>query len=260
MSERVKVLVTVKTYPTPSLKYFETVCTAGVREDGSFIRLYPIDYRYLEDLERFGKYHWIEVDVIPSDADPRPESYKPLMSSLKLLGSPLSTDNYWAERKKIILQQPIQTMCELNNSHFNNCSLGIIKPVDISDFKITPSKRDWEGKAKAAQSQLPLIGEVKELEKIPYDFRYKYRCASPDCSGHEQMITDWEVGQLFRKMRDKYGEQTALPKVKDKFFNTICGQDKDTYFYVGRVNQYWTWIILGCFYPKIEPIKQYSLF
>lgn len=30
----VKVLVTVLTYPCPSLKYVETVCTAGVTEDG----------------------------------------------------------------------------------------------------------------------------------------------------------------------------------------------------------------------------------
>ncbi|MYF20247.1 MAG: hypothetical protein F4218_06430 [Synechococcus sp. SB0677_bin_5] len=32
----------VKTYPTLSQKYGETVCTAGVREDGSWMRLYPL--------------------------------------------------------------------------------------------------------------------------------------------------------------------------------------------------------------------------
>lgn len=37
-----KILVTVKTYPTLSRKYGETVCTAGVREDGSWVRLYPV--------------------------------------------------------------------------------------------------------------------------------------------------------------------------------------------------------------------------
>jgi len=30
-----RILVTVKTYPTLSAKYGETVCTAGVRPDGS---------------------------------------------------------------------------------------------------------------------------------------------------------------------------------------------------------------------------------
>ena len=39
--ERLKVLVTVKTYPIPSAKYDELSCTAGVTEAGDFIRLYP---------------------------------------------------------------------------------------------------------------------------------------------------------------------------------------------------------------------------
>lgn len=211
-------------------------------------------------MERFEKYQWIEVDAVPSESDPRPESYKPLMGSLEILGPTLSTKDYWAERKKIILQNPLPTMCKLNDTHVSECSLGVIKPTDVSDFMITPAERDWEGKAKAARQQIPLDGKLKELEKIPYNFRYKYRCAAHDCSGHEQLITDWEVGQLFRKMRDMHGEVAALEKVKDKFFNTICGSDKDTHFYVGRVNQHWTWIILGCFYPKKEPHKQLSLF
>ena len=34
---RMNVLITVKTYPTISVKYDELVCTAGFREDGSWI-------------------------------------------------------------------------------------------------------------------------------------------------------------------------------------------------------------------------------
>jgi hypothetical protein len=36
---RTKVLITVKTYPTISVKYDELVCTAGFREDGSWVRI-----------------------------------------------------------------------------------------------------------------------------------------------------------------------------------------------------------------------------
>jgi hypothetical protein len=36
--ERLKALVTVKTYPIPSAKYDEPSCTAGVTEEGEFIR------------------------------------------------------------------------------------------------------------------------------------------------------------------------------------------------------------------------------
>ena len=37
-----RVLVTVMTYPTLSKNHFETVCTAGFREDGSWIATFLI--------------------------------------------------------------------------------------------------------------------------------------------------------------------------------------------------------------------------
>lgn len=40
-----KVLIAVKTYPTLSAKYDELVCTAGFKEDGTWIRVYPIPFR-----------------------------------------------------------------------------------------------------------------------------------------------------------------------------------------------------------------------
>lgn len=63
MTETKRVLITVKTYPLPSDKYMELVCTAGVLEDGSFIRLYPVDYRYRPIWQWYKKYQWIEVEV-----------------------------------------------------------------------------------------------------------------------------------------------------------------------------------------------------
>ena len=48
-----KVLVTVKTYPTLSDKYDELVCTAGLREDGSWIRIYPVPFRKLDYQNRY---------------------------------------------------------------------------------------------------------------------------------------------------------------------------------------------------------------
>lgn len=58
-----RILVTVKTYPTLSKKYGETVCTAGIREDGSWIRLYPVPFRRLNEEEQYHKYDWIEARV-----------------------------------------------------------------------------------------------------------------------------------------------------------------------------------------------------
>ena len=60
-----RVLVTVMTYPTLSKNHFETVCTAGFREDGSWIRIYPVPHRLLfqYDKPKYGKWQWIEADL-----------------------------------------------------------------------------------------------------------------------------------------------------------------------------------------------------
>lgn len=107
-----RVLVVVKTYPHPSHRYQELVCTAAMLEDGTFIRLYPVDYRYRPLHQWYEKYQWIEVDITRSN-DPRPESYRPDLESIKVLGERLPSDNAWAERKKIVLAKPLRTMCEL---------------------------------------------------------------------------------------------------------------------------------------------------
>ena len=56
ISEKRRFLIWGKTAPELSSKYFETVCTGAVLEDGVPIRLYPIPFRYLDDGERFKKY------------------------------------------------------------------------------------------------------------------------------------------------------------------------------------------------------------
>jgi len=45
--ERKKVLITVKAYPQPSRSYDELVCTAGILEDGSWIRIYPVPFKFI---------------------------------------------------------------------------------------------------------------------------------------------------------------------------------------------------------------------
>ena len=69
---RERVLITVKTYPVLSRKYAELVCTAGVTEAGEWRRLYPIQFRQLQDGQKYRKYQWVEADIEKSDTDDRP--------------------------------------------------------------------------------------------------------------------------------------------------------------------------------------------
>lgn len=86
--EKKKILITVKTYPTPANKYIETVCTAGLTESGEWIRLYPIRFRMLDEEKQFKKFDWIEVEVEKRsiNKDRRPESYFCNSDSIRIIG------------------------------------------------------------------------------------------------------------------------------------------------------------------------------
>lgn len=61
MSETRRVFIVVKTYPTISRKYDELVCTAGILDDGSWVRIYPFPFRKLDYEQRYKKYQWIRL-------------------------------------------------------------------------------------------------------------------------------------------------------------------------------------------------------
>jgi hypothetical protein len=250
MPQKINILITVKTYPSPSKSYDEIVCTAGIRDNGSFVRLYPVDYRYRPFSQWYKKYQWVEVNVEKNEKDPRPESYRPI-GEIRVMGNPIGTKNNWEDRKKIVLKADIQTLCHLQNKSQQEVSLGMIKPSIISDFIIEPTEREWDEKILEKMNQLRMIGpNLKPLEKIPYDFSYEFKCCDENCGGHKMKIADWELGQMYRTIRDKYKDEgIACEKIKNKFFRIICASDRDTYFFVGTVLQFNTWIILGIFWP-----------
>jgi hypothetical protein len=110
-----KVLIAVKTYPTLSSKYDELVCTAGFREDGSWIRLYPVPLRKKSYNEQYKKYDWIEVDLVKNESDFRPESFRPktIDTEIKVVGHIGTNDGTWEERKQICLGKIYSNLTEL---------------------------------------------------------------------------------------------------------------------------------------------------
>jgi hypothetical protein len=100
-----KILIAVKTYPVISERYTELACTAGFREDGSWIRLYPVPFRLLDQDKRYEKYQWVEADIARSTKDPRPESHRVLNPDAMTLLDKLSTgkNRDWMERRRLIL-------------------------------------------------------------------------------------------------------------------------------------------------------------
>lgn len=74
--DELEVLVTVKAAPNPSAKSGETVCVAGLglshgRLTSRWVRLYPINFRFLEQDQQFKKYDIIRVRATPATGDTR---------------------------------------------------------------------------------------------------------------------------------------------------------------------------------------------
>jgi hypothetical protein len=250
-----RVLITVRTYPTPACNGIEVSCTGGI-SDGKWIRLFPVPYRFMEPEKRFKKYQWIDVSVKKSSSDNRPESYKLNIDTINI-GNTVSPYNHWSARKKIIFPLKRPSLCAIKKEQETqgSPSLGIFKPAKIKRLIIESCDPNWTSQQKAILSQQLLFPENaphRPLEKIPYDFRYEFRCTDDTCSGHTMICTDWEMGQSYRKWNQQYG-----PNWEGKFrqrYEEEMIRKYDTHFYVGTLRGYpGTWIIVGLFYPPLPP-------
>lgn len=181
-----KILILVKTYPIYSRTYFELVCTAGINEQGQWKRIYPVPFRELEELEKYKKYQWVEVELVENSKDPRPESYKVQPgSTIEVLGEPLPTANNWEVRKNALANTLVYTSLEeiIAQSKENRLSLCQFQPKEISDLKVEDTEREWNENilnhiaTTNAQGVLfqEMAKEIKLVNKLPYEsHRKKY--------------------------------------------------------------------------------------
>jgi hypothetical protein len=277
---RLKVLLTVTTYPLPSRSYDELVCTAGVLEDGSWIRIYPIPLSFLFDLKQSGKvnnvkYTWIELELNKRQEDFRPESHSPKHYDFRdiVIHEPrLNTDGNWLKRKEYVLKNVYTDFTQLieDSKHPKNVSLATFKPTAITDFEWEEDEREWKDEWVEIRKQTDLFaqGQIdpqKMIPKVPYKFFYKFT----DITGKQRrlMIEDWEIGQLywncFRMAKEtgvadeKEAEIIALGKVKERYLDDFVS-NKDLYLFVGTTKEWHTrralnpFVIIGVFYPKKE--------
>jgi hypothetical protein len=257
------VLITVMTYPHPSQRHQELVCTAGITEAGEWVRLYPIDYRYRPNHQHFKKYQWIKIGLAPRGFgnDDRKESRQPDLESIQILSEPLSTKNSWAERRAIIDRLPHHTRINLEALYeTDRTSLGIVTPSEILELAIEPAQREWKPEWQAVLDQFNLFhGQPKALTKLPFKFSYVFRCSDTGDRPHTAMIEDWELGVLFLKEKERLGsEEAAAQSVKNKYLNELCAASRDTRFFMGTVFPYNSWVVIGVYWPP--RIRQPALF
>jgi hypothetical protein len=252
--ETLRVLVTVKAYPAVGKKHGEAVCVAGIDVDARrWIRLYPVPFRDLPDPNRFQKYETIELRARKAATDPRPESYTPDTGSIKVIRKRLPGGKARGRRAYV---EPLESasMCEIRRRReADGTSLGVFRPAELVDFLVEEDRTPWDPEKQVRIDQTSLLMPGKTaLEKVPYRFRYVYRCADPDCNGHRQMIIDWEIGASFRRFRDRYGsEERAVEEVQRKWTEELWGPNRDTFFYTGNHHDNPDgFLVLGVFWPE----------
>ncbi len=268
-----RVLVTVKTYPCLSKKYDELVCTAGLREDGTWVRIYPVPFRKLDPYKQYKKYDWIELDIVKNAKDFRPESYRPvsLDAPINVVGH-VDTKKAWAARKDLLLRNVYSDFGKLlENSRITNMSLAVLK-ADITGFEIKEVEREWDAEkleaVKANQNQLELFEQKEVFEvvkKLPYEFSYKFTAG--DGKVHTLMIEDWELGTLYWNCLKFSGgdEKIACEKVKQMYYDHMVN-DCDLYLILGTTKEFQQrkmpqpFIVIGTFYPPKQPIEEPALF
>ena len=261
--EKERILITVKTYPTLSNKYGETVCTAGIREDGSWVRLYPVPFRQLNKVQQYKKFDWIECRLWRNRNDPRPESFRPLDSAELIPVAHIDTANEWRERRQLILNKArvYKRLDELiAGAKDNHLSLAVFKPTEILDFVWEVDDREWDAdklrQIREKYKQMDMFEDnawretFQIIPKLPYNFSYRFKDANGRTS--KLQILDWEIGALFWNCRKACNgdEELTLEKVRAKYLDDFL--TKDLHFFMGTTQQFHfvspnPWVVIGVF-------------
>jgi hypothetical protein len=84
---QLRVRILVKAFPQPSKTHEETVCCAGITEDGQqLLRLFPIRFRRLSKPQQFDRFDLVGMTATKA-SDPRPESFRVDEASIQRLES-----------------------------------------------------------------------------------------------------------------------------------------------------------------------------
>lgn len=258
-----RVLITVKTYPTLSRKYGETVCTAGVREDGSWVRIYPVPFRRLDETEQYRKFDWLECNLVRHRKDPRSESHHPADVKQLVPAGHVDTADNWRERRRLLLETAQVHTCLqalIDGAKANTLSLAVFKPARITRFLWEEEEREWdpakveEMRNKTHQGELFAEDAWRRtfqlIPKLPYSLSYEFEDA--DGRKAKLQILDWETGALFWNCMRQHGndEQVALEKVRFKYVDQFL--KTDLHFFLGTTQQFHfvapnPWVIIGVF-------------
>ncbi len=257
-----RILILCKTYPSPSAKYVETSCVAGMDESGRLLRLFPVPFRLVAEEHQFRKWQWIRARIRKATDDHRQESYRISVDTIEIEGEPLPTRDEWLERRRAIAHVPVYedfaALEEARQSH--GVTLGLLRPSQLRDLQITKADApDWTkeeiDKLMQAERQGTLFDQdaeqrsLKLLKKIPFDFHYIHAGRNGQEVKHK--LVDWEAGALYWNIHRKPDWQALF---RQKFLMDFSR--KDVLFLMGTIHRFpKQWLIVSVLYPPKPPAE-----
>jgi len=239
MIQKDKCLILIKANPHLSSKYFETVCCAGIGQDGNWRRQYPISFRILEDAQKFKRWSWIEYEFIKPSDDDRKESQKVQDNSIVITGQAKIKDRAKSLQSFIF---PSFAKPEENSN-----SLTLIRPQSSEFFF---KRRDPEELAKTAQkhaeraNQMSLFSnDAKPLPQCPYSFHFRW--IDENGKVWNSTCDDWETSATFFQRRRSLGsEQAALDSMSETFNHDYPSKGMVLAFST-HSRRNWQWLLVG---------------
>ncbi len=215
--------ILVKAFPQRSQQYEETVCCAGITEDGREMRrLYPIRYRRLKPSQQFDRYHLVELETFRPKSDPRPESVQVVEDSIAII-----TGHTLPRRERFKIWQPFvaDSLEALQQQNIETGrSLGIVRPDPASvrfSWKAAPDASEDERENLRVGRQGMLL--ERELTPLQKDFTFFYSFTTGQ-KRHRCQILDWEVQATYYQYSKKYGDE-ALPRMREMWQETFVKQN-----------------------------------
>lgn len=250
-SGETEAIVIIKAAPQVGQRHGETVCCAGIDLQGSWLRLYPISFRTLDEGQKFGRWDRVRFRWrLPND-DRRIESRRVDQDSLEILGKLKE-----AEKERFLARSIVTS---LDKERAEGRSLALLQP-EILGFKAERKNADEiateSAKFEALRAQPDLFNTKPMIPYKPCPYRFKYRYRTDD-GEREGTCQDWEIEATYYWWEKKYGHDRALAEM-----NKVFGEEypsKGMLLAMGTHSLYPDrWLINGV--VRLDAIRQSTLF
>jgi hypothetical protein len=250
-----RILIVGKTYPVPSAKHIETVCTGGICSDGTWRRLHPVNFRYLDATQKYRNWDWIEVNVRRYEHDPRECSIEIEEESLAVIGHESKAAARWAWVRPLMVRslEDLEKAHALDRHGITMAALEIV----LDDFFWEPADPDDSAATLEKLNQELLFVRRKPLTVLPLHLRIRFHCArDPECQGHARSILAWDVQQAYLNWREVHGDQGALERLRTLAFERLDHRVRMPIALLSTLKNFPdTWCIGGFFYPRRSEIR-----